>query len=148
MLGGKRLASRRLLAIWHWRQAGPQFAHWGSRAARALGCTGGLQNNARIRAAKAALLDARATSVLAAAQRAVCDPTRAQIVRPLGSGPLDVSDLTQVIGRRRTVISQHLLEAGLVEGTRQGRSIYYRLASKHAVQVALIALEAAASVGR
>jgi ArsR family transcriptional regulator len=88
---------------------------------------------------------------LAAAQRALCDPTRAQIVRALGVGPLAVTDLTRVIGRQRTVTSQHLRvlrEAGLVEARRQGRSVYYRLTSVPAVHVAQTALEAAARAGR
>jgi ArsR family transcriptional regulator len=89
--------------------------------------------------------------VLASAQPAVNDLTRAQIVRALSIGPLAVTDLTHVIGRQRTVISQHLRvlrEAGLVEAHRQGRSLYYRLTSVHAVAVAQTALEAAARAGR
>jgi DNA-binding transcriptional ArsR family regulator len=112
---------------------------------------GGLDSSAIVSAAKAALLDSTATSVLAAAHPAVCDPTRAQIVRALGVGPLAVNDLTQVIGRQRTVISQHLRvlrEAGLVETRRQGRRLFYRLSSAHAVHVAQTALDAAARAGR
>ena len=109
-----------------------------------------MDKDATVRAAKAALLNTMAIAVLAAAQPAVCHPTRAQIMRALGVGPLDVTDLTRILDRRRTVISQHLRvlrTAGLVEARRQGRSIYYRHTSIHAVQVALTALEAAARVG-
>jgi ArsR family transcriptional regulator len=112
---------------------------------------GTLSDPAILRVARAALLDANATSVLAAARHAVCDPTRAQIVRVLGTGPLAVSDLTRIIGRQRTVTSQHLRvlrDAGLVEAHRHGRSLYYRLTSAQAVHVAQTALEAAARANR
>ena len=112
---------------------------------------GTLSDPATLRAARAALLDAAATSVLAAARHAVCDPTRAQIVRVLGTGPLAVSDLTRIIGRQRTVTSQLLRvlrDAGLVEARLHGRSLYYRLTSAQAVHVAQTALEAAARANR
>jgi ArsR family transcriptional regulator len=112
---------------------------------------GTLSDPEALRAARAALLDATATSVLAAARHVVCDPTRAQIVRVLSTGPLAVSDLTRIIGRQRTVTSQHLRvlrDAGLVEARRHGRSLYYRLTSVQAVLVAQTALEAAARANR
>jgi DNA-binding transcriptional ArsR family regulator len=95
------------------------------------------------------LLDARAAQLLAAAHHALGDSTRAQIVRALDAGPLVVSDLTQLVGRPRTVISQHLRvlrKAGLVETQRQGRWQYYRLAAGQAMSVVRAALEAAMNV--
>lgn len=81
----------------------------------------------------------------------MCDPTRAQIARALGVGPLAVRDLTRVIGRSRTVTSQHLRvlrEAGLVEASRDGRAVVYRLSKARAVEVAQTALEAAVLAGK
>jgi ArsR family transcriptional regulator len=104
-----------------------------------------------VRAAQVALLDARAAAVLATACRALCDPTRAQIMRALGAGTLTVTDLTGVIGRRRTVTSQHLRvlrEAGLIQARRQGRALYYQLTAEPAVIVAQAALMAAADTAR
>jgi len=121
------------------------------RPAKASGSYGCLESEATFRAARAALLDGRATAVLAAARHAVCDPTRAQIVRALGVAPLAVGDLTRLIGRQRTITSQHLRvlrEAGLVVARREGRSQYYQLTRAHAVRVAQVALEAAADAGR
>jgi DNA-binding transcriptional ArsR family regulator len=103
-------------------------------------------NSATGQAASVKLLDAEALAVLAAARQGLCDLTRAQIVQALRVGPLAVSDLTRIIGRTRTVISQHLRilrNAGLVEARRQGRWLYYRLASARAVSVVQAALEAA-----
>jgi DNA-binding transcriptional ArsR family regulator len=103
--------------------------------------------DAMIRSARAALLDANAVSLLAKTRPAICDPTRAQIVRALGIGPLPVTDLTRVIGRQRTVTSQHLRvlrEAGLVEARREGRTVVYRLARVRAIRVAQTTLDAVA----
>jgi ArsR family transcriptional regulator, lead/cadmium/zinc/bismuth-responsive transcriptional repressor len=103
--------------------------------------------DAMIRSARAALLDAGAVSLLARAKPAICDPTRAQIVRALSIGPLPVTDLTRVIGRQRTVTSQHLRvlrEAGLVETRREGRMVVYRLARVKAIRVAQATLDAVA----
>ena len=97
------------------------------------------------------MLDATASSVLAAARLAVCHITRAQIVRALSGGPLAVNDLTVIIGRQRTVTSQHLRvlrEAGLVEARREGRWLYYGLTATPSVYVAQTALEAAAQASR
>ena len=104
-----------------------------------------------ISAARAALLDTRALALVTAAGRAICDGTRAQIVCALSVGPLAVTDLTRVIGRPRTVTSQHLRilrEAGLVETQRNGRWQYYRLSRRRAMSVAQAALDAASRPGR
>jgi len=71
-------------------------------------------------------------------------------VRALSAGPLAVKDLTHIVGRPRTVMSQHLRvlrEAGLVETQRSGRWQYYRLTRRRAVAVVQAALDAASGNG-
>lgn len=100
---------------------------------------------ATIRAARAALLDERATHLLDRVRDIFCEPTRAQIVRALSVGPLRVSDLAQLLGRSKTVASRHLRvlrEEGLVSRRRQGRSVFYSLARVPAVNCAVEALAA------
>jgi DNA-binding transcriptional ArsR family regulator len=38
----------------------------------------------------------------------LCEPTRTQIVRGLGTGRITVTDLAAAVGRSRPVASQHL----------------------------------------
>lgn len=64
----------------------------------------------------------------------LADPTRVRILWALRDQDLDVTSLAAVAGCRPTVASQHLSKlrfAGLVEGTRQGRRIIYRLRGGH-----------------
>lgn len=63
-------------------------------------------------------------------QKVVCDPARLSIIQALKTGSLCVSDLAVVIDRAPAATSQHLRilrEVGVVEGTRRGTTIYYRL---------------------
>ena len=86
----------------------------------------------RVRRARQALAPPRTREVLARLRRALCGPARLPIVQALRAGPLAVSDLAAVIGRAPEATSQHLrvLRAhGVVEGTRRGTRIYYRLGS-------------------
>lgn len=65
-------------------------------------------------------------------RRVVCDPVRSRIVLALAGGPLSVDDLAHVIRRTAAGTSQHLRvlrELSLVEGTRSGRTRYYRLSA-------------------
>lgn len=104
---------------------------------------------ARIRAARAALLDERASSLLKGVRDIFCEPTRAQIVRALSTSPLRVSDLAQLLGRSKTVASRHLRvlrEEGLVSRRRQGRSVFYSLSADPAVRCAVEALATVARV--
>jgi len=64
----------------------------------------------------------------------LADPTRVRILWALRDGEQDVATLAQIAGCRPTVASQHLSKlrfAGLVEGTRQGRRVLYRLRGAH-----------------
>jgi ArsR family transcriptional regulator len=65
-------------------------------------------------------------------RQALCEPTRLRIVQALGAAELCVDDLAVAIGRASAATSQHLRvlrDLGLVEGTRRGTTIYYRLTS-------------------
>ena len=64
----------------------------------------------------------------------LADPTRVRMLWALRDAELDVATLAGVADCRPTVASQHLSKlrlAGLVEGTRDGRRIVYRLRGGH-----------------
>lgn len=64
----------------------------------------------------------------------LADPTRLRILWALRDGEADVGTLAAAAGCRPTVASQHLSKlrfAGLVEGTRDGRHVRYRLRGGH-----------------
>ena len=69
----------------------------------------------------------------------LCEPTRTQIVRALGTGRITVTDLAAAVGRSRPVASQHLRllrEEGFVRAKRRGRRVYYMLTSDPAARSA------------
>ena len=64
----------------------------------------------------------------------LADPTRVRILWALRQTDLDVATLAAVAGCRPTTASQHLSKlrfAGLVEGTRDGQRVVYRLRGGH-----------------
>jgi DNA-binding transcriptional ArsR family regulator len=64
----------------------------------------------------------------------LADPTRVRLLWALRENHTDVASLAQIAGCRPTVASQHLSKlrfAGLVEGTREGRRVIYRLRGAH-----------------
>jgi len=61
---------------------------------------------------------------------ALCDPSRVKIVRALRDTTLAASDLAHLIGRNRSVTSQHLRvlrERGAIVGKRKGNVVRYSL---------------------
>ncbi len=73
----------------------------------------------------------------------LADPTRVRMLWALRDAELDVATLAGVADCRPTVASQHLSKlrlAGLVEGTRDGRRIVYRLRGGHLRRVLTEAL--------
>jgi ArsR family transcriptional regulator, virulence genes transcriptional regulator len=63
--------------------------------------------------------------------RALAGQHRIRIVHLLGSSPMEVHDLAAELGLPQAAVSQNLAAmraAGLVEATRDGRSVRYRLA--------------------
>ena len=64
----------------------------------------------------------------------LADPTRVRMLWALREAELDVATLAALAGCRPTVASQHLSKlrfAGLVEGTRAGQRVVYRLRGGH-----------------
>lgn len=64
----------------------------------------------------------------------LADPTRVRMLWALRDAELDVATLAGLAGCRPTVASQHLSKlrfAGLVEGTRAGQRVVYRLRGGH-----------------
>lgn len=64
----------------------------------------------------------------------LADPTRVRMLWALRDSELDVASLAALAGCRPTVASQHLSKlrfAGLVEGTRHGQRVVYRLRGGH-----------------
>lgn len=64
----------------------------------------------------------------------LADPTRVRMLWALRDEDLDVATLADIAGCRPTVASQHLSKlrfGGLVEATRDGRRMIYRLRGAH-----------------
>lgn len=74
--------------------------------------------------------DSEITQMQAATIRAFASPHRQQIVQLLRGGPREVNGIARLLGAGQATVSQHLAvmrAAGLVEGTRDGRLVRYRL---------------------
>jgi DNA-binding transcriptional ArsR family regulator len=103
----------------------------------------------KVRNARDALLNVTATGVLQPVREIMCEPTRTQIVRALGAGPLSVGDLAAALGRSKSATSQHLRvlrDGGIVSARRRGRAVIYSLASGPMVEVTVQLLNRAVSV--
>ena len=64
----------------------------------------------------------------------LADATRVRLLWALREHDADVASLARTAGCRPTVASQHLAKlrfAGLVEGRRDGRRVFYRLRGAH-----------------
>lgn len=94
----------------------------------------------------------RALEQLVGRFKALADPTRLRLMglltaaRETGRGKLCVCDLMEVLGMPQSTVSRHLSvlrAAGLVEGSRAGRWMYYRLVTEEAERLALLARELA-----
>lgn len=91
---------------------------------------------------RAELPAVRAVEPLAAAARALGDPTRLRIATALAAGDeLCVCDVGWVVGQAQGLVSHHLRQlktAGLVESRRDGRLVMYRLTKRGRVLVAVV----------
>jgi DNA-binding transcriptional ArsR family regulator len=68
--------------------------------------------------------------------RAMASPARLRFVRALASGPWEVHDLADALGLSQAATSQHLAalrSVGVVEATRDGRTVAYRLSDPQLV---------------
>ena len=76
------------------------------------------------------MLTPRNEKRMSALLEALCDPARIKIVRALRDTTLAASDLAHVIGRNRSVTSQHLKvlrDRGAIVGERKGNVVRYKL---------------------
>lgn len=74
---------------------------------------------------------------LMAVAKAIADETRVRIIAALESGELCVCQLTELVALSPSTVSKHLFllsSARLIEGRKQGRWIYYRLAGTDAAK--------------
>lgn len=79
-------------------------------------------------------LDAESAASVAATLQALATPSRLRILTQLRHGPSPVRELAGAVGMEQSAVSHQLrlLRAlGLVAGTRNGRSIVYRLYDDH-----------------
>jgi DNA-binding transcriptional ArsR family regulator len=93
-------------------------------------CPHSRQWSSRVRNARGALLNGTASALLEPVRQVICEPTRTQIVRALGAGPLSVGDLAGILERSKSATSQHLRvlrEGGVVVPRRRGRTVLYSL---------------------
>jgi DNA-binding transcriptional ArsR family regulator len=98
----------------------------------------------RVDKAQTALLNRDAEDFLERVKQVVCEMTRSQMLRALRATPLDVSEMTRVLGCSKWTASRHLRtlrESGLVISRRRGRRVSYRLAQGPVVDAALAALD-------
>ncbi len=68
--------------------------------------------------------------VLVTALKAAAEPTRLRILALLAGGDLNVKDLTRILGQSQPRLSRHLkllADAALVERSREGSWVYFRL---------------------
>ena len=88
----------------------------------------------------------RPTATLEAAGdllRALAAPVRIAIVLELLAGSRCVHDLVDAIGVAQPLVSQHLRilkSAGVVEGSRSGREVLYRLVDDHLAEIVVAAV--------
>jgi len=87
---------------------------------------------AAVRTAERQMLTPRNDKRMRALLDALCDPSRVKIVRALRDTTLAASDLAHLIGRNRSVTSQHLRvlrERGAIVGKRKGNVVRYTLSN-------------------
>ena len=100
----------------------------------------------------AAPLDETAAASLAHAFAALADPVRLRLLSFLAAseaGEVCVCDLTEPVGRSQPTVSHHLkvlTDAGLVEGEKRGRWVWYRIVPAR-VEVLRATLAMPAAVG-
>lgn len=106
-------------------------------------------SSTRVRNAREALLNTRASAVLQPVREVICEPTRTQIVRALSAGPLSVGDLASTLGRSKSATSQHLRvlrDGGVVSARRRGRAVIYSLTASPMVDATVEMLNQAATI--
>ncbi|WP_020497860.1 ArsR/SmtB family transcription factor [Sciscionella marina] len=83
-------------------------------------------------------LDPQSAANVAETLQALATPSRLRILAKLRAGPLPVTELAEAVGMEQSAVSHQLRllrTLGLVTGTRNGRSIIYRLYDNHVAQL-------------
>lgn len=84
-------------------------------------------------------------AIQASLLRAMASPARLRIVHLLGVAPREVNELARELGIGQAAMSQHLAAmraVGLVEATREGRAVRYRLADPEILEACGLMREA------
>src|SRR5919112_5918918 len=75
---------------------------------------------------------------LLGALRAAAEPTRLRLLALCARGELTVTELAQILGQSQPRVSRHLkllCDAGLLDRTREGSWVFYRLGSGTSVSL-------------
>jgi DNA-binding transcriptional ArsR family regulator len=83
-------------------------------------------------------LDDRALEQVADYFRALSEPLRLKLLNALRDGPLNVGELTSLLGCSQANVSKHLTllaKMGLVSRTSKGTSVYYQIADPRTYQL-------------
>lgn len=83
-------------------------------------------------------LDDRALEQVADYFRALSEPLRLKLLNALRDGPLNVGDLTTLLGCSQANVSKHLAllaKMGLVSRESKGTSVYYQIADPRTYQL-------------
>ncbi len=73
--------------------------------------------------------------------KAIGSPTRLMLLCALADGEKSVSELTDALGLRQAMVSQHLArlrQEGLVATRREAQSVYYQIADETAEEIVQI----------
>lgn len=73
--------------------------------------------------------------------KAIGSPTRLMLLCALADGEKSVSELTDALGLRQAMVSQHLArlrQEGLVTTRREAQSVYYQIADETAEEIVQI----------
>jgi DNA-binding transcriptional ArsR family regulator len=82
--------------------------------------------------------------------RMLADPTRVRILWVLGHGELSVNDISEVLAKPQSAVSQHLAKlrlARLVLPRKQGAQVFYTVANEHVRQLVVDAVHHAEHAG-
>lgn len=83
-------------------------------------------------------LDDQALDQVAEYFRALAEPLRLKLLNALRDGPLNVSELTELVGSSQANVSKHLgvlAKAGLVSRQSRGTSVFYEIADPRTYQL-------------
>ena len=106
-------------------------------------CTCRVIDADRVRAASASLPDERRLGLIAGILDAMGDPGRIKIIAALCENEMCVCDIANVLSMSHSAVSHQLRilrHTGIVAPTKEGKTVYYRLADEHIRDIYNIAL--------